>query len=280
MSTITPAKPAQDESNINDILRQLDETSASPTDDTTTSISNVQLSALLQMLRQQQTAINALTAASTTPRQTQNHGQLHAGTHKPPEYYNNAKYEDIISKPIKPPSDGSSEQLIPFLNRLDIRRQDEGWYPITFLTIHGIKYDLIRHFAKIEESIMLQEAKLRWSSPHVSVDKHNIDHPTFNARVLARLLLGSVTDEFCITIISRISQEYRNDGPLILWIICNNMHCNNIAFVESIKRRVRESTLSQFGDDVPKYILFIKDNLRLITCCISFYRWTYNVCEI
>jgi hypothetical protein len=268
MSTITPVKPAHDESNINDILCQLDETSASSTDDTTqstTRISNVQLSALLQMLRQQQTAINALTTASTTPRQTQNHGQLHAGIHKSPEYYNNAKYEDIISKPIKLPYDGSSEQLIPFLNRLDIRRQDEGWYPMTFLTIHGIKYDLIRHFAKIDELIILQEAELRWSSPHVSVDKHTIDHPTFNARVLARFLLGSVTDEFCITIISRISQEYRNDGPLILWIICNNIHCNNIAFMESIKCRVRESTLSQFGNDVPKYILYIKDNLRLIT---------------
>jgi hypothetical protein len=268
MSTITPAKPPQDESNINDLLCQLEETSASSTDDTTpltTGILDLQLSALLQMLRQQQTAINALTAASNTPRQTLHHGQPHVGIPKPPEYYNNAKYEDIISKPIKPPYDGSSEQLIPFLNRLDIRRQDKGWYPITFLTIHGIKYDLIRHFAKIDESIMLQEAELRWSSPHVSVDKHTIDHSTFNARVLARLLLGSVTDEFCIIIISRISQEYRNDGPLILWIICNNIHRNNIAFVESIKRRVRESTLSQFGDDVPKYILYIKDNLRLIT---------------
>jgi hypothetical protein len=264
MSTITPVNPAHEDTNINDILHQLDETSASSTEDTTlstTSISKEQLSALLQMLRQQQSAINALTAASTPPKLTPIHGESPYGTHKPPEYYNNAKYEDII----KPPYDGSLEQLIPFLNCLDIRRQDEVWYPITFLTIHGIKYDLICQFAKIDESIMLQEAKLRWLSPHVSAHKHTIDHPTFNARVLARLLLGSVTDDFCITIISRISQEYRNDGLLILWIICNNIHQNSIAFIESIKCRVRESTLSQFRDDVPKYILYIKDNLRLIT---------------
>jgi hypothetical protein len=43
------------------------------------------------------------------------------------------------------------------------------------------------------------------------------------------------------------------------------MHRNNIAFVESIKRKIRDSTLSQFGDDVSKYILNIKDNLQLIT---------------
>jgi hypothetical protein len=96
---------------------------------------------------------------------------------RPPEYYNNAKYEDIISKPLKPPYDGSSEQLIPFLNRLDIRRQDEAWYPITFLTIQNTTYDLIRHFMKIDESVMLQEAKVRWTSPTISVDKHTIDHP-------------------------------------------------------------------------------------------------------
>jgi hypothetical protein len=174
-------------------------------------------------------------------------------------------YEDIISKPLKPLYNGSSEQLIPFLNRLDIRRQDEGWYPVTFLTIQGTKYDLIRNFATIDESVMLQDAKLRWMSPQVSVNKHTIDHPTFNARVLARLLLGSITNHFCITIISRIPQEYQNDGPLILWLICNNIHHNNIAFIESIKKRVRESTLLQFGDDVPKYILHIKDSLRLIT---------------
>ncbi len=39
---------------------------------------------------------------------------------KNPEYYNNVKYEDIISKPLKPSYDGSAEHLIPFLNRLDI----------------------------------------------------------------------------------------------------------------------------------------------------------------
>jgi hypothetical protein len=192
-------------------------------------------------------------------------GRQFIPTRKPPEYYNNAKYEDINSKPIKPLYDGSSEQLIPFLNQLDIQRQDEGWYPITFLSIHGTQYDLIRHFTTIDESVMLQEATVRWMSSHVSTDKHTIDHPTFNARVLARLLLSSITDDFCIMIINRTPQEYRNDGPLLLWLICNNIHRNNIAFVESIKRRIRESTLSQLGTDAPKYIQHIKDNIHLIT---------------
>jgi hypothetical protein len=108
---------------------------------------------------------------------------------------------------------------------------------------------------------MLQEARHCWTSPTLSTDKHTVDHPMFNAKVLACLLLGSITDEFCTTIINQVPQEYRNDGPLLLWIICNYIHRNNIAFVETIKRKIREATLSQFGDDVSKYVIHIKDNL-------------------
>jgi hypothetical protein len=144
---------------------------------------------LITLLRQQQTAIATLTQQATSSGQSLPPDRHSIPTHKPPEYYNNAKYEDIISKPIKLLYDGSSEQLIPFLNRLDIQRQDKGWYPITFLSIHGTRYDLIRHFATIDESVLLQEAKVRWTSSHVSTDKHTIVHPTFNARVLARLLM-------------------------------------------------------------------------------------------
>jgi hypothetical protein len=262
---------------INELLRHLNENPTSPSGASGPSSINLtqnQVSELLQCFQQQQeTLTSLLQLTSNSPLRTphlrtsvnSNQSRSFAGSTKPPEYYNNAKYEDIISKPMKPPYDGSSDQLIPFLNRLDIRRQDEGWYPITFLTINNTKYDLIRHFTQIDETVMLQEARIRWTSPTISIDKHTIDHPTFNARVLARLLLSSVTDDFCITIINRVPQDYRNDGPLLLWIICNNIHRNNIAFVESIKRKIRDSTISQFGDDVPKYILHLKDNLRLIT---------------
>jgi hypothetical protein len=151
------------------------------------------------------------------------------------------------------------------LNRLDIRRQDESWYPITFLHIGTHKYDLTRHFTKIDETVMLNEAKLRWSSSDLSKEKFALDHPTYNARVLARLLLNSITDEFAVTIINRIAHEYRNDGPLILWTICNNIHRNNVAFTETIKAKIRTASLSEFNDDVEKYIIHIMNNLRLIT---------------
>lgn len=137
-----------------------------------------------------------------------------------PEYYNNAKYEDIVCKPIKPLYDGILEHLVTFLNWLDLRRQDEGWYPIIFLTINGNVYDVNHHFAKLDESVMMHEATLCWTSSTVIKDKHTVDHPTYNARVLACLLLCSITDDFSLTINNKVPQHLCNDGPLLLWTMC------------------------------------------------------------
>jgi hypothetical protein len=77
--------------------------------------------------------------------------------------------------------------------------------------------------------------------------------------------MASITDDFSLTIINRIPQDLHNQGPLILWTICNHIHRNNIAFIEMIKNKIWEVTLSHFGDDIDKYKMFINDNLHLIT---------------
>jgi hypothetical protein len=74
---------------------------------------------------------------------------------KAPEYYNNEKYEDSICKPLQPPYDGSADQLIPFLNPLDICHQDEGWYPITFLHTNDGPLDIIWDFSKVSKQTIM-----------------------------------------------------------------------------------------------------------------------------
>jgi hypothetical protein len=275
---LTPQTPVQQNNQVvTDLLRQLNANSTSPTDNngsTQPSVTDSQLQALLQCCRQQQAMIEELT------RQQQNSSSNSATNFTAPtkttDYYNNACYEDIICKPLKPTYDGTADQLVPFLNRLDIRRQDESWYPITFVHIGHNTYDLLRHFAKIDESVILQQAKLRWESITLLQDKFSFEHPTYNARVLGRLLLGSITDDFCLTVIHRIPQEYRKDGVVILWTICNNIHRNNVAFFETIKGKIRESTLTSFNDDVSKYIMHVQDNLTLITASDDKYATEHN----
>jgi hypothetical protein len=229
-------------------------------------ISPDELRALLARLQQQQQTIDALLQQQQLPSTAPSvNYQAKSFMTKTPDYYNIAKYEDIVCKGIKPSYDGSPDNLIPFLNRLDIRRQDESWYPTTIVIINGKSFDLTRHFVQVSEDDILKAAQQRWTSPSIATDKLTLDHPTFNARVLGRLLMASITDTFSITIINRIPQDLHNDGPLILWTVCNHIHRNNIAFVETIKTKIRNATLTQFSDDVDSYIIYIKDNLRLIS---------------
>jgi hypothetical protein len=126
MSSVTPSSPLlPNNSIINELLRQLNESPPSPSGANGSSSINLtqdQVSELLRCFRQQQEALASLVhPTSTTPLRTNQLGTSNnlnpslnsfAGPTKPPEYYNNAKYEDIISKPMKPPYDGSSDQLI------------------------------------------------------------------------------------------------------------------------------------------------------------------------
>ncbi len=69
---------------------------------------------------------------------------------------------------------------------------------------------------------------------------------------------------FCLPIINIIPQDHCRDGVVVLWAICNNIHRNNAAFIETIKGKVRDFTLTFFSDDVSQYIMHIWENLTLI----------------
>jgi hypothetical protein len=79
---------------------------------------------------------------------------------------------------IKPTYDGSEDQLVPFLTRLDLRRQNEGWASATYVKIAEKQLGLTLHFAMIKEEDVIGDAKAHWESLTVEEDKHSIGHPT------------------------------------------------------------------------------------------------------
>jgi hypothetical protein len=253
-----PTSPLPQPQEINQLLQHLNTygTTSPYQSQSNITITPDQLNTMLRILKHQQ--------ANATPSSIVTNPPFPTSTLRLPDCHSMAKYEEIITKPLRPTYEGASDGLIPFLNRLDIRRQDESWYPVTFVTINTKTYDLLRHFTEIGESVILAEAKLRWSSPTLQQDKFAINHPTYQARVLAKLLLASLADEFSVTIIHRVGVKYRNDGVVILWTICNNVHRSNIAFTETIKAKIRNTNLSEY-ENIDKYLIGIKDNLSLIT---------------
>jgi hypothetical protein len=182
-----------------------------------------------------------------------------------PAYYNNAKYEEICCRAIKSLYDGSEEELMPFLTRIDMRRQDEGWAPATYVTVGDKTYDLTFEFAHVTEDNIIDLVHDRWTSPTKDVDKHTIGHPTCQARLLAKCLMQSLTTTLVLTITIRVPHKYHNDSTYILWALSNNIHRNNIAFMEHIREKIATATIAHHQNDIEKYLIYIKNNLRMIT---------------
>jgi len=184
---------------------------------------------------------------------------------RPQDYYNNAKFEDLACRPITPAYDGSASQLIPFMNKLHLRRQNELWATSTYFTINNKTYDLLRDFTSLDETDIKAAATTRWTAPTVQHDKTSFNHTTYNARCLAQVLLSSLTDDFSLTLTNRIDTILQHDGPYVLWMIGHNIHRSNVAFTESIKTTIRALTLQDCNDNTVKYLETITQNLRLIT---------------
>jgi hypothetical protein len=135
-----------------------------------------------------------------SPNSTLHSQHHHSST---PAYYNNAKFEEISYHAIKPPYNGSEDQLIPFLTKFDIRHQDEGWSPATY-TIEEKRINLTCNFALVTEITITNIAEKCWNSPDVNQAKHTFSHETYNAHLLAVVLMNSITDEFKTTIINSV----------------------------------------------------------------------------
>jgi hypothetical protein len=47
--------------------------------------------------------------------------------------------------------------------------------------------------------------------------------------------------------------------------MCNHIHRIHLTFIESIKNKIYLSTLTEVKQEVPSFLHFLQDNLRLIT---------------
>jgi hypothetical protein len=155
--------------------------------------------------------------------------------------------------------------LIPTLNAIHIRRQNEAWYSATFILQDGKELDLIRNFSQINIITALDQAKLIWDVPESMNQRHTCGTKTYNSRLFALFLTNSITPSFASLLHSRIDPKYCNDGPLLLLTMCLHIHRNHLAFVESVKNKIRLSSLTEFKDDIETYLRFLQDNLCLIT---------------
>jgi hypothetical protein len=184
---------------------------------------------------------------------------------KVPDIFDNAKYEQIACAGLQPKYNGSPDELIPTLNMIHIRRQNEVWYAATFLRQDDSNIDLVRQFSQIKHETVQSKAKELWDSPTSMSSRHTRGTETYNSRLLALFLTNSLTADFAALLHSHIDPNYSTDGPTLLFTMCNHIHHNHLAFVESIKNKNPLATLSEYKNDVPAFLRYLQDNLRLIT---------------
>jgi hypothetical protein len=77
--------------------------------------------------------------------------------------------------------------------------------------------------------------------------------------------MSSLTPKFAVIPHSHIDPLYCSDGPLLLDTMRQHKHRNHLAFVETIKNKICMATLADFKNDIPLYLRFLSNNLKLIT---------------
>lgn len=75
-----------------------------------------------------------------------------------PDIFDNAKFEQTACVGLQLKYDGRPDSLIPTLNEIHIRRQNEVWYPATFIQQDGITLDIVRNISKLRLDTVLEQA--------------------------------------------------------------------------------------------------------------------------
>jgi hypothetical protein len=118
--------------------------------------------------------------------------------------------------------------------------------------------DIVRNISKLRLDTVLEQAKSLWDASNSITERHIHGMKIYNSRLLALFLMNSLTPDFATLLHSRIDLDYSTDGPLLLFTMCNHIHRNHLAFIKSIKNKIRLATLGEFKNNVKSFSIFFK----------------------
>jgi len=139
------------------------------------------------------------------------------------------------------------------------------WEPATYFLHKGKTVDLIHNFLNVLLSTIKQHAMDHWNSSEASTQHHIRGTMLCNSRLFGLFLINSLTPTLAASLYSRIDSRYSLDGQLLFLALCAHIHCNHLAFMESIKNEIRSTTLADHKNDVALYLHFLTNNLCFIT---------------
>jgi len=152
MNLIPSTPTLVDQSNLNDLLCQIQNHESN--NDLNgrrrnyVHLTSKQFSVLITCFQRKQQDISNFLTQSPAPPGPPSSDQFLASVSKTKtsDCYNIFKLDDTICHPILPANDGSTDNFAPFLNHLDLHRQDEAWAPTTYRTHDGRSFELLKQW--------------------------------------------------------------------------------------------------------------------------------------
>jgi hypothetical protein len=93
------------------------------------------------------------------------------------------------------------------------------------------------------------------------------DYPNlYYSRILGKVIINSVTDDFYTALQNYAGLDLCNDGPLLLWLILSHFHTSTITYTERIRHSIRICNLSKdHNHDIEAYLLWLRHQLDVLT---------------
>jgi hypothetical protein len=92
----------------------------------------------------------------------------------------------------------------------------------------------------------------------------------FHARILGKIVIGSITDDFYTTLQNYTGNEATCDGPLLLWLILTHFHTSTVTYQEKIKHDIHIRSIKRdHKDDIKSYLIWLHHQLDILRTTTS-----------
>jgi len=176
-----------------------------------------------------------------------------------------ARSEHYISQGLVSKFDGKRETLAPWIKKFRTLCSNALWKEATYIKVGDKRYDILSNFTKIKEETVKQQATSRWT-PEEQLKSLHPEHPElFNARILGKVVISSITDEFYTTLQNYAGDELASNGPLLLWLILTHFHTSTVTYHEGLKQQIRTRDLaSDHQHDIESYLIWLRHQVDVL----------------
>jgi hypothetical protein len=179
---------------------------------------------------------------------------------------NQARLEHFVSQGTTLKFDGDQEKLVPWVKRFRSLRTNAVWQSATYVVDDTHTYDLLTEFTKVAEATIRDQATARWTPANQAKSLSQENSNLYYSRILGKVIINSVTDDFYTILQNYAGIELSNDGPLLLWLILSHFHTSTVTYTERLRSAIRARSLANdHKHDVEAYLLWLRLQLDILT---------------